>query len=445
MRDYFMLAMTAILFPLAFGNRYIAYLLWGWSGIAAISAYLFGFMQSVPLSLIFAVATLVHIFLGKDEHSQKFKLDRTSGLYILFSFQIVLTASLAYEGHARNWELASNMLKTMLFCILMPLLVTSRFRLHVMVIMVAIATGYHGLLDGLKFLASGGNHLARGIQKFGDNNHFAMILNMVLPLIFYGFRYSANRIVRAGFLGLIPLVILAIVATHSRGGLACLVAVGLWFVLAGRHKVAGMFGVMLSVILVIQFAPESWSQRMNTIGSAGEDASFMGRVGAWQVGSAIALAHPLVGGGFHSVEIGKVWDTYKNAPSLFSMSGIVAPTSVGENHGRASHSIYFEVMGDMGFLGLLTFLAIMINAFLTARQIAALTKTAGPRLEWARLLSEMLTISLLAFMAGGALLSAAYFELPYYIFMMIQVLKLLVVKELGRSAKVTSALRANGS
>ena len=41
----------------------------------------------------------------------------------------------------------------------------------------------------------------------------------------------------------------------------------------------------------------------------------------------------------------------------------------------------------------------------------------------------MLTISLLAYAVAGALLSAVYFDLPYVLFMLIQVLKIQVDKE----------------
>ena len=53
-----------------------------------------------------------------------------------------------------------------------------------------------------------------------------------------------------------------------------------------------------------------------------------------------------------------------------------------------------------------------------------MAKAAGPRLDWARDLAEMLTISVIAFVTGGALLSAAYFELPYVLFMLLEVLKI---------------------
>ena len=423
MRDLMIFGMMCLLVPLSLRNGFAAYLLWGWAGLAGINAYVFGFMQSFPFVMFFALVCLGLFVIGKDSEKQAFQVNRTTLLYLLFGVQAVLSASFAYEGHPRNWEIATNILKTILFCLLMPMLVTSRFRIHALVLMIAISTGYHALIDGLKFLLSGGGHLARGVAKFGDNNHFALVLVMALPLLIYCYRYAANKLVRMGFLAMIPLVILAVVATRSRGGLACLMASGVWLVLTGRRKVAGLVGVILAATLVIQLAPAEWSERMNTIGAAGEDSSFLGRVGAWRISSAIAIGNPLLGGGFHAVEVPQTWRNFRDAPSLLGFVNTLDLEGF-QGGGRAAHSIYFETMGDLGFVGFFIFMAILINALVTARTVASMAKAAGPRLDWARDLAEMLTISAIAFVTGGALLSAAYFELPYVLFMLLEVLKI---------------------
>jgi len=55
-----------------------------------------------------------------------------------------------------------------------------------------------------------------------------------------------------------------------------------------------------------------------------------------------------------------------------------------------------------------------------------MASSVGPRLQWAVDLAYMIVISTMAYAVGGALLSAAYFELPYILFMLLEVLKLQV-------------------
>ncbi len=435
MRDISVLALLLPLFVIAIRNGYVAYVLWGWAGLASIQSYVYGFMLTVPLVQIFAGLALVKYLQGKDAERAPLVPNLTSILFALFAMHITLSATFAYAGHPRNWEFATNMLKTVLFCVLMPMLVTSRLRLHALVIVIAVATGFHGLVDGLKFIASGGGHLAAGIQKFGDNNHFAMVLLIGIPLVAYAYQYSANLIVKLGFLGVLPLLVFAVIATRSRGALVCLIIMGGWFLLTSRRKFTGLLMVIACAMLVVAYAPEDWVARMNTIGNAEQDSSLMGRVGAWHVSSAIALNNPVFGGGPHTLEIGSVWNEHRNALGLL---GFVPNMDLNglPGRGRAAHSIFFEVLGDMGFVGLLIFVAILINAFVTARSVIRIAKAIGTQLDWARSLAQMLMLSLVAYVIAGSLLSAAYFELPYILIMLLQVLKMQVEpKKQERSVK----------
>lgn len=420
-----MLGMMLVLLPLALTNTFAAYLLWGWSGLFAINYYLYGFMASVKFVFIFAIIALVLIFKDKNLYRNRFKFDTTTILFSLLAIHGLISASLAYSGLVRNWELYLDLLKTMLFCICMSLLVTNRLRMHALVIILVLSTSFHGLVDGLKFLASGGSHNAVGMPKFGDNNHIAMVMVMILPLAFYLYRYTKRRIVALGFLGLLATTVLAVVATGSRGGLISMLTLSAWLVVTGKRKMAGIFVIVLCSVMVVSLAPESWTSRMNTIKTAEEDSSFLGRVGAWKVSSAIALSNPFFGGGFRSIQGIEVWNRFKDSQGFLGF--IDTPPVMGvHGGGKAAHSIYFEVVADLGFLGLLIYLSILLNAFVVGSKIKRFIRNKGDDYAWAYDLANMLMGSMLVYMVGGALLSAAYFELPYICTMLLAVLFRLV-------------------
>jgi hypothetical protein len=77
------------------------------------------------------------------------------------------------------------------------------------------------------------------------------------------------------------------------------------------------------------------------------------------------------------------------------------------------HSIYFQVLGEHGFVGLGLFLAIW---FFTWRTSARLVKATRDRedLRWAATLVAMVQVSLVGYLVGGAFLNLAYWDLPYY-------------------------------
>lgn len=420
MRDILVLITMLIFVPLAVRHTFAAYLLWGWAGLISINYYLYGFMIPVPYVQVFALITLGSWFWIKDPEKAPFQSNRTTTWFVIFVVHGFLCALFAYPGLVRNWELFGNVIKTVLFCVLMPLLATSRFRIHAIVLMIALATAFHGVLDGLKFIVSGGAHNVRGMAKFGDNNQFALVVVMILPVLYYLYQYSAHRIVRWGFAASLLLAVLTVVATSSRGGLLGMVAVAIWVIWQSRRKALGLTIVLLCSLMVVELAPESWSERMNTMQAADQDASFMGRVTAWKVNSAIALANPVFGGGFRVVENHPVWDQFKYSPGLLGF----VDTPMLARSGVASHSIWFEVMGDLGFVGFFIFIVLLINAFVTRREIKALAAREGDTCRWAMDLADMLCASLFAYVVSGSLLSAAYFETPYMLMMLLEVIKI---------------------
>jgi len=77
----------------------------------------------------------------------------------------------------------------------------------------------------------------------------------------------------------------------------------------------------------------------------------------------------------------------------------------------------------LGFLGFFIFLLLIYNNFITRKEIKRLISKKSDELMWAGDLSDILAGSLMVYVTAGALLSAAYFELPYIIMMLMEITK----------------------
>lgn len=264
-----------------------------------------------------------------------------------------------------------------------------------------------------------------------DRNHLSTALALVLPVLFYLQTYSVNRLIRLGFLGAFCVVVLAILGGGSRAGFIAVSVVGLWLVLTTRRKGLALALVVAAVVGFLAFAPEDITSRLSTIKEADEDSSFMGRVIAWKISSAIALANPVFGGGFHAVQVQPIWDAFKTAPSLLGFLNLPDP----EFSAKAAHSIYFEVMGDLGFVGLGLFLTILLRAIWSRFTIKRLATQLGESYQWARDMADMLMLSVLAYMVGGASVSLGYLEVIYMVVMLMELLRLHVVRAATAAAK----------
>ena len=81
---------------------------------------------------------------------------------------------------------------------------------------------------------------------------------------------------------------------------------------------------------------------------------------------------------------------------------------------RDVHSIYFEIMGEQGFIGFGLFMLLGLMAWIRAQQIIKRCKN-DPDRKWASDLAAMIQVSLIGYAAGGAFLGMGYFDLPYHL------------------------------
>lgn len=426
MRDLLMFAAMFMFVPLALMSSTSAYLLWGWTAVLSPVFYLFGFMQDVRYNLIFATIALVQLLLGRTDGGKRWQSAPTTTLLTIFLVHAALCAAFAYDNNFRNADLFSQFAKTLLFAMVMPVFITTRQRLHAVLIMIALGLAFHGTVEGLKVIKSGGSHHPGGIPTtmMSDNNHFAVGMAMVLPLVFYLYQYSSRALVRYAFAGSFFMTVICVLGTQSRGGFIAVAAVGAWMVAASRRKVLALVMVILTAGIMVSVAPDSWFNRMETIQSADEDSSFMGRVASWKISSAVALANPVFGGGFHAQQFQPVWEQFRGSEGLLGFVSTPAP----DLRGKAAHNIFFEVMGDLGFVGWAIFVAVMINAYLTRRDIRRRIKSADHPMVWASDMADLLWISVVAYGVGGSAVSLAYFESYYMVVALLEALRQVVIR-----------------
>jgi O-antigen ligase len=79
---------------------------------------------------------------------------------------------------------------------------------------------------------------------------------------------------------------------------------------------------------------------------------------------------------------------------------------------HAAHSIYFSVLADHGWIGLLLFLLLFGLSWKTLQGLAG-TLRQQPEQQTLYVLVPALKVSFIAYFVGGAFLSLSYFDLPW--------------------------------
>jgi probable O-glycosylation ligase (exosortase A-associated) len=238
---------------------------------------------------------------------------------------------------------------------------------------------------------------------------------MVIPLMRYLQLNSARFAVRAGLGVAMFLSVVAAIGSYSRGALIAILATALFFWLKSRGKIATALFIVLAVVVIAPFMPQTWYDRMATIENYQEDNSALGRINAWWFALNLAKARPLTGGGFETFQ-----------PELFAA---YAPEPWRYHD---VHSIYFEMLGEHGFVGLGLFLLLALFTWLKASQVA---RQCGHQAELKPIadLVRMVQASLVAYATGGAFLGLAYFDLFYHLVAMV-VIASVVVRSAFREA-----------
>jgi probable O-glycosylation ligase (exosortase A-associated) len=426
---------------LAMGRIYryphVGVLLWCWTALVVPNFFSYGIAADIPYNKVVAIITLIVWLFSREPKT----LPPNATLVLLAWFALwgtisALTGIASSDAAMVEWD---KFIKIIVFAFVVAGLITSKDRIIALLYAAVFSLGFHGALSGAKYLASGGvsNVWGPGLSIIGDNNHFALAMVILLPVIFFLYRQSTNRLWKLALIGLIALVVVSIMGTSSRGGLVGALALGALAFLRSPKKLRNAIIFVPLLVAVFAFAPAQWTLRMDTITEANQDTSFMSRVTSWKQSTLLALDHPIFGGGFWAIQDTDVWLKYARE---FHKLDFIPSGIPNENYGFAAHSIYFQTLGDLGFVGLGIFLAILISSWRNASATVRAVRD-RPEWHWARDLAKSLQYSLFAYAITGASLNMAYFDYMYMIFALLVVLRRLVSQAEETSETAAQASR----
>lgn len=379
-------------------HPYIGVLMWTWVSIMNPHKLTWGAAVDFPVAAVIGGATLVGLFFTRDK--KNFFLSAPSVTLMLFMLWVCITFLFSFNQQGSS-DMLGKVLKIDFMILVALVLLHSKQHIIALVWVLVLSLGYFGVKGGIFTLATGGSYRVWGPGGFiGGNNEIALALIIVVPLMYFLREQAVKIWQRHAWLAAMTLTTIAAIGSQSRGALLAVVAMMALLWLRGRQKI--LFGILMVVgsMLLLSFMPESWHTRIETISEYEQDSSAMGRINAWWMAWNLA-SHNFFGGGF---------DIYNPGPFA-----LYAPDPLKVH---AAHSIYFQVLGEHGFVGLALFL---IMWGLTWRWAGWLRKNAkgNPETEWAAVLGGMCQVSLLGYAVGGAFLSLAYFDLPYNILVLV--------------------------
>lgn len=364
-----------------------------WLGALALGAvaaswpfgYAQGFAQSLPVLPLLLGATalgaLVAGLRGQLVLPWRSLLDWRLGLLALLWLQLALStrSALVPQAASESFQAVSLMLLGLLA---LPLLVDERDKLRALLAATAIAIAAVAVKGGYWALMEGFGDRVYGPpgSPYYDNNHFAVLVVMSLPLLVLLRSWCATAGARRLVETVLALSLLAALSSWSRGALLALgVTLGLALLLQARRRLRSLAALVLLGVVVLAFMPEAWLERMQSIAHYEQDASAQGRLEMWALGLRQALEHPLGGIGFQG------WRSVSDT-------------------GLDWHSAYVEVLAEHGFIGLALWLALLLGVMGSLLGLARSTD------EDLGDIARALLASLAGYATGAAFLAIAFWQ-----------------------------------
>lgn len=434
MRDILVTAIITVGLLMAFRRPYIGALLWVWIGLMNPHRLGWSFAYSMPFAMITAIVLFISMAINPDKVRWP-KGGAVLLLLLLVAWMGITTLGAIFYDLSLPKYVAT--LKVLLMTLVVAAVVRTKEEILGLVLVTVGSIAFFGVKGGIFTAMTGGVNRVWGPPSsvIEGNNELAVALVITIPLLYYLahqvplvrqlplMRRISEKWMTRGFYAAMPLCMIAALGSYSRGAVLAMAAMCTVFWLRSKSKLAVAVLILMVLAVALYFMPDAWLGRMNTLGTYDEDSSAMGRINAWTM--AINIANDrMMGAGFET------------ASPLIYLRYAPNPDSV-----LVAHSIYFQILGEHGYIGLFLYLGFWFTTYISAGRLIKLTAD-NDELRWAHMLGSMTKVSLVGFAVGGAFLSIAYWDMPFYLMVILVCTERWVRDSLRESLKTDTRLAA---
>lgn len=379
-----------------------------------------GFIQSIPVSLIAFVAAFAGWLILDSKKGTVFTFRQ--GLIVLFLAWCAYTTMGAEfpESAAEKWDWVW---KALFFAAFLPLTLRTKLRIEAAALMMVLALGTIVINGGVKTIFGGGGYATLSLLVNDNTGLYegsilsccaAATIPLILWLSKHGTIFRPDWKVWLFAAGMIFSVLLIPVGTAARTGLVCIAFLGVFMMRSVQYRFLYAGLASLALLASIPFLPASFTERMGTITGYEGDESASTRMQVWKWTLDYVEDNPL-GGGFDSF-IGNSF-TYKTRKETGTGGNSSVEYVEVTDKSRAFHSSYFEVLGEQGWPGLIIWLWIQgLGVWHMEGLRWRFAKREGGKKSWQWGLATALQQAQLTFLVGAVFVGIAY---QPFIFMLV--------------------------
>jgi putative inorganic carbon (hco3(-)) transporter len=228
--------------------------------------------------------------------------------------------------------------------IVIAAMANSEERIRALITTIGVSVGSIGSKGAVDFLRTGGQFRMQGPGGLvADENEYALVLDMAMPILFWLAATEDRRWLRWVFRGMAVGCGVTVIGTRSRSGFLGLLLATFLLVFYSRRKMAGLVGLGLACLMSFVIVPHAAVERYQSIPTADEqDASAISRLQMWRAAAGMVKANPITGVGLRNFE---------SAVPRFSSA-----------QPRAPHNAFVALAAEAGIPACLLFIGLIFSA-----------------------------------------------------------------------------------
>jgi putative inorganic carbon (HCO3(-)) transporter len=413
MRSAFILGVLLYILTLGLSFPFVAGMAYLWIDIVKPQNLAYSFVNSLPLSRIAAVVVLASYAINANKKS--FRLTPVMCLVACLALWVTITTYLA-NPMLNSWAKWDWAFKGLIFTIIIPLIFRTRVEIEALLLTIIFSIATTTFSAVIKTALGGGGYgvlavLGNGDSGLSETSTLAAVSIMLIPLLHYVYRntviFPDSRIFKSIIWIIGICSVLTVVGTSARTGLIAAAFLLLCYALRSKRKIVFVLilAMALSVGMTLDLKDTHWGQRMSTINTYEKDSSASGRLAVWKWTLGFVAENPL-GGGFDAYRLDNI--------ASVDNEGNAEYYPPGRFQGKAFHSIYFEVLGEHGFIGFGLYYSIM---FLTLWRLGRIRKfcQTRPDLQWLSDFAMHVREAQGVLLIGGLFIGIAFQPVMFYL------------------------------
>ena len=357
-------------------------------------------LDILPWAQTFLLLSIVGLLADRNHKWVKSPIN----VWMLLFFLIIIFSSVFAYDQAIAWKHLPDFYTWLIIYFVVINSVTNEQRLFIFLMIFVLASAKLAFFGARTWAFRGFGFTSWGLMGppgfFQNSGELAIQMSIFFGLSVSIFTALKNKVkgLRYWFLFLCPIAAaMTIMGANSRGAQLAL-AVQLLIIFKSKLSLKRVFWSLLVAILIYSFFP---AQQLERFRSIGEDDTSQQRILYWENGLDMLHDHPMTGVGYFNYPL------YYNTFYSQDLVGMRARKGA-----ELPHNIFVQVGAELGFFGLLIYVALILQGIsINARQ-KKLLLSAGKAMHWAFHMAIGLNVGLVGFFIAGQFVSVVYY--PFF-------------------------------